>query len=52
MQVDAVRCIGCGLCLAACPEQAVSLEPKPEAGVPPRDWDETMAIILAERSLP
>ena len=44
MKVNKARCIGCGLCLTSCPEDAVSLQMKAEVEAPPADWDETMAL--------
>ena len=45
MCVDAERCIGCGVCVAGCPSDAVTLERLPEARIslPPTDvaaWGE------------
>ena len=32
-RVDLQHCIGCGLCVSSCPEQAASLEPRPKESV-------------------
>jgi electron transport complex protein RnfB len=32
--LDTGRCIGCGLCVSACPDQALSLMRKPDEEVP------------------
>lgn len=45
------RCIGCGLCVSTCPEQALSLELKPEAPAPPPNLMSTMMQIMKERGL-
>ena len=36
--IELQRCIGCGLCVSSCPEQALSLEPRQEDGIaaPPK----------------
>jgi len=38
VQITLEGCIGCGLCVSTCPEQALSLEKKPEDSiqVPPQ----------------
>jgi Pyruvate/2-oxoacid:ferredoxin oxidoreductase delta subunit len=51
MEVDHARCIGCGLCVSACPEEAIAFVDRPDSDVPPRDYDETMAMIAKERGL-
>ena len=30
-QVDRARCVGCGLCVSTCPDEALRLERKPSA---------------------
>ena len=40
-EINLDRCIGCGLCVTTCPEEALSLKEKPEAErrVPPERSD-------------
>lgn len=45
------RCIGCGLCVSHCPEDALSLEEKPGMEPPPKDFREIFDRIAAERGL-
>jgi Na+-translocating ferredoxin:NAD+ oxidoreductase RNF subunit RnfB len=45
------RCIGCGLCVAECPTEAISMVAKPEMEAPPRDFNETIHRIGAERGV-
>ena len=49
MTVDLTRCLGCGLCLEACPEQAIELRKKQTEVVPPPTMEETMEIIMANK---
>jgi H+/Na+-translocating ferredoxin:NAD+ oxidoreductase subunit B len=51
MEVNLARCIGCGVCLSTCPQEAISLVPKVEVSVPPKNWEETLERISAERGL-
>ena len=37
--VDAERCIGCGVCVTGCAEEAVTLERLPEARITPPPAD-------------
>jgi len=45
------RCIGCGLCVAACPEEALQLVLKPEEQrrTPPATGFEQMAFMAETR---
>ena len=45
------RCIGCGLCVAECPVEAISLVAKPATEPPPATFNETLSRIGAERGL-
>ncbi len=45
------RCIGCGLCVPFCPEEAIKLEPRPDAAEPPANITATMMQIMKERGL-
>jgi len=51
-QIQRNRCIGCGLCVPTCPEEAVSLMAKPEGErcTPPTHFHETYKKIAIERS--
>ena len=43
------KCIGCGLCVSTCPEQAISLTEKPHMEPPPKDFRATLNEIETER---
>jgi Fe-S-cluster-containing hydrogenase component 2 len=43
------RCIGCGLCVSACPEEAISMVAKPDNVPPPETFEDTFKQIKAER---
>ena len=45
------RCIGCGVCIPTCPEDAISLKAKTGLEAPPVDFEETFQRIRAERGL-
>lgn len=51
MEVDLTRCLGCGLCVPTCPEDAVSLVPKPAAEAPPANIVEMNLKMVEERGL-
>jgi len=43
------KCIGCGLCVTTCPQEAISLMARPGMEAPPKDLDEILLKIKAER---
>jgi Fe-S-cluster-containing hydrogenase component 2 len=45
--VDLGRCIGCGLCVPTCPENALSLAKKEQQFVPPQTEQDLFDLILA-----
>jgi Fe-S-cluster-containing hydrogenase component 2 len=49
--VDLDRCIGCGLCVTTCPDEAIQLIKKPEDQLyePPKTGAETYMRIAKER---
>jgi len=51
MEVGEARCIGCGLCVPTCPQEAVSLLVKTDVLVPPANMIEMGLQITRERGL-
>jgi ferredoxin len=53
MEVNLDRCIGCGLCVTSCPEEAITLSPKPEdqRRVPARTSMEQMLGMAMKRGV-
>ena len=52
-EIDLDRCIGCGLCVTACPTEAMRLTPKPEEErrTPPATGLEQMKLMAEKRGL-
>jgi Fe-S-cluster-containing hydrogenase component 2 len=48
--VDLARCIGCGLCVPSCPENAMHLVKKAQEIVPPQTEEELFRTILAGKT--
>ena len=46
---DPDRCIGCGLCASVCPEDAISMDPRKEAVIPPPTIKKLGAQVLIEK---
>ncbi len=46
------RCIGCGLCVSTCPEEAISLVVKPDTIAPPKNFlSDTLIKVKTDREL-
>ena len=51
MDVNLERCIGCGLCISACPVEAINLVEKEHPRIPPKEFDELLEKMSVERGL-
>jgi len=49
-RIDLKRCIGCGLCVPTCPENAMLLLVKKKEVLPPRTKEEHLDIIYEKRN--
>jgi len=49
-RVDFRRCIGCGLCMSACPPEAIRMVPKQPEDLAPSPRDEAQWIEMRDRS--
>lgn len=47
--VDLNRCIGCGVCIPTCPQQAISLQKKPNEVRPPQTREDLYEIIMSHK---
>ncbi|HSO82340.1 4Fe-4S dicluster domain-containing protein [Thiocapsa sp.] len=47
--VDSGICLGCGACIDACEHRAISLVPRPDPAIPPRDRGRLFARVLWEK---
>jgi ferredoxin len=47
--VNLDRCIGCGVCVANCPNDAIDMKEKADRYVPPKNHDALYKKILMER---
>ena len=47
--VDQDRCIGCGLCVTTCEQNAIQLKKRAKETVPPKDHDAMYKKIMMER---
>ena len=45
------RCIGCGLCVSTCQEEAISLVAKPGTTAPPKSYWDTLIKVKIDREL-
>jgi ferredoxin len=47
--VDLTRCLGCGLCVASCPADAIELRKKEKEIIPPSTGEEMMEVIMTNK---
>jgi formate hydrogenlyase subunit 6/NADH:ubiquinone oxidoreductase subunit I len=50
-EIETLRCIGCGVCVPTCPEEAISLIEKSNVKPVPENMFDTSMKIAAERGL-
>ena len=47
--VDLIRCIGCGLCVTTCKDEAIKLKRKSDIYIPPDTTEDLMDRLMEER---
>jgi ferredoxin len=48
--VDLTRCLGCGLCVASCLDEAVELKNREMEVIPPRTGEDMFEVIMSNRA--
>ncbi|MHA2191570.1 MAG: ATP-binding protein [Candidatus Thorarchaeota archaeon] len=50
LSINLNRCIGCGICVANCPEDAINLQKRKEEKIPPQTLDDLYAKIIDRKA--
>jgi len=48
--VDLKRCLGCGLCVTSCQDEAIELRKKETEVVPPQTDEEMFEVIMSNKN--